>query len=367
MQLGKYISDLLYHHDQVILPGFGAFSTRYVPAKFIPEKKIVESPTKVAEFSPEPSTGSTPLIAYMAEKEGRSIDWINDFLKKLVKEIVTSIESGNKVEFEYLGVFQLDADGLLQFIPDPKVNYLKEDTGLSQVKAPEQKEMEADIKPPPVSPAKEKATIPEAEPPAAAKKTIKKQKEKTEYTHTNTPDPMKITMPKLPPALKWLAYVIIPLLVILIILFLNFNFFFGEGGLFRTGERPVVELPPAEPTPPAITETPVEPPAEVVETEPVEVANPLPAEPEPVAAPAKPEPGRKTYYIVVGSFRNERNAIRLAENLRNQGAHQAQVFMRTPSDFHRVCYAFYYDLAEAEAAKARIPAEFREIAWILHR
>ncbi len=364
MQLGKYISDLLYHHDQVILPGFGAFSTRYVPAKFIPDKKIVESPTKVAEFSPEPSTGSTPLIAYMAEKEGRSIDWVNDFLKKLVKEIVSSIESGNKVEFEYLGVFQLDADGLLQFIPDPKVNYLKEDTGLSQVKAPEQKEVEADIKPPPVSPAKDKKTMPEAKPPAAAKKTIKKQKEEPEYSHINIHDPMKIKMTNLPPALKWLAYVIIPLLVILIIMFVNFNFFFGEGGLFRElgkdeSKRPAVVFPPAEPTPPAITERPVEPPAAVAE--------PAPAEPEPVVAPAKPEPGRKTYYIVVGSFRNERNATRLAENLRNQGAHQAQVFMRTPSDFHRVCYAFYYDLAEAEAAKARMPAEFREIAWILHR
>ncbi len=342
MKLGKYISDLLYHHDQVILPGFGTFSTRYVPAKFIPEKKIVESPTKVAEFSPEPVTGSTPLIAYMAEKEGRSIDWVNDFLKKLIKEIVSSLETGNKVEFEHLGVFQLEADGLLQFTPDPTVNYLKEDTGLSQVMAPKQKEMAEDIKPA-----------------AVTKKATAKRKEKAEKHHTNTPDPMKIKMSKLPPALRWLAYVIIPLLVILIILFLNFNFFFGEGGLFRAGDPPVVEAPPAEPTPPVITEAPVEPPEEVIEPEPVE--------PEPLAAPAKPEPGRKTYYIVVGSFRNEHNAIRLAEDLRNEGVHQAQVFMRTPSNFHRVCYAFYYDLAEAEAAKARMPVEFRNNAWILHR
>ncbi len=361
MKLGKYISELLYHHDSVILPGFGTFSTRYVPAKFIPEKKIVESPAKVADFAPEPKEGDTPLPAYIAEKEGKPVEEVNEFIIDVVKEIRQSLQSGKRVELEQLGLFYLDAEGSFHFEPDRSINFLDEATDVPKVKTPPAKAAEEPGKEPDPSVQEVPGVL------SAARATEKSQQEKTatpvassENNQTQPHEQMKETKTKLPPALKWLAYIIIPLIVLLIILFLSFNYFFGETGLFRRFERPAVEVPAEEPVQPEVID---EPP--LIEEE--VLVEPEPIAPDPAVEPPGPDPGRTVYYVVVGSFRNGMKAHQLAENLRREGAELAHVFMETPARYHRVCYGYHYDLAEAQRQKAQLRDELREVAWILHR
>lgn len=355
MKIGKYISELLYTHDKVILPGFGTFSTTYVPAKFVADKNIVEAPARIADFSPIPKNGPTPLTRILVEREGMTENAVNDFYKKLVAEITQSLESGKKIELENIGLFQMDEEGEVHFSPDRSTNYLKEDTGVSHVKAPvfTPSSMEDEPKDTNESkPADEEEIISPAQ--AITEPEHETETEMTENDEANNEKKRSAG------GFWWLFYIVIPLLIILLILLLRFDYFFGSEGLFRrqaTIERvePVPSVP-VEPVDPKVVEEPVE-----------EITEPDPVPPDPDIEPPPPETGRPVYYIVVGSFRNEMEAQNLARELRSDGAPLASVFMQTPAEYHRVCYGYYYDLGEAESIKASLDDELREKAWILHR
>ncbi len=338
MKIGKYISELLHSYDSVLLPGVGTFTKKYEPARFIPEQKIVKSPAKVAHFSPEPKHGDTPLTDYIAEKEAIGIEDVNDHYEKLAREYDHALEAGSTVELELVGSFYKDTDGSLIFEPDRQINYLAGDTGVSQVKTP-----------PPVT---------------ATKKTDYQHKTKTKKQEA-MPEPAKKDKkekPVLSPALKWVAIILIPLLIILIILFLNYNFFFGEDGFFRKAEPIIMEEPVVIPEPQIIEEPVIEVPEEDI----TDVIEEVPAF-DPYAEPPKPASDRPVYIVVVGSFRSEANARELALKLRKDGRQLASVLDKTHAGFHRTYSGFYYNLNEAKTHKAQLPDELREISWILHR
>ncbi len=359
IKLGKYISELLHNNDYVTVPGFGTFSTKYIPARFIPEEKIVESPRKIVDFRPEPKQGETPIIDYISKKEGKSHEEVLQQLTDTLRETEHSLEAGNKVELDLIGTFHRDTDGSLNFEASHQVNYLKNDTGISSVKTPPQKPLQ-----------EVKAVEPEPTP-----ETIK-TKEKISKTQTletmkepekkgPTPKPGKPEKERMDPVLKWLAIIGIPLLIILIVLFWQFNYFFGEGGLFSRSETVGIETTaPAPATAEIIQEV-----EETPEPEPEPDIEPTHAEPpfDPYLEPAKPQPNRPVYYIVVGSFRSEHNATSMALDLRKKDHRLSSVLTKTPTGFYRTYSGWYYDLDEAKAKKQQLDEDLRHIAWILHR
>lgn len=350
MNIGKYISELLFFHERVMLPGFGTFSKKYMPARFIPEKKVIEPPAKIVDFRNEPKIGDTPLVGYIAEKESLDTQAVTAAIKAFVKNLEHEMEAGKAVTLENIGVFSRETDGSLKFEPSLHINYLAEGTGQKAVKTPEQSNVEEPVKATPEpQKTKDKQTTPDSTHPKkqeAMKEPVKKASEEK-----NT----------LPPALKWVVYVIIPLLVVLIVFFFSFNFFFGEEGLFRKTE----EVAKKEVIVEEVAEPVIEEVAEVIE-EP-EIIEPVKEVFDPTVIPPGPEPGRRVYYIVVGSFENINNAQNLALNLRKEGFERANVLGVTPAGFHRTYAGFYYDLREAEAQKELLKEDLREIAWILHR
>ena len=372
MKIGIYISELLFEHDSVILPGLGEFSTRYVPAKFIPEEKKIEPPSKVVAFDPEKKEGETPLIGLIAAKEKLDQEKVKSFLSKFVEEFFESIKSGKKVELEKIGLFSQDPDGNIVFEPDTSVNYNQDAAGLTSVKEPEKTDTPKAAPVPPVEkPAEPKKEEKEGvkeeakEDKPVAEKKEEKPKKAVAYHQTRREEairkPRKGQKAGLPPALKWVAFTAVPLLVIIIILALNFDYFFGDQGIFRS--RPVAVEEVTEPVEPEVL-----PEEEMeVERDVTEVVEPDPVAVDPAVEPPKPEPGRPVYYIVVGSFENPNKAEELALQLRKDGAMLASVFMRTPAGFHRVSYGYYYDLAEAEAELRTVKEEIAPEAYVLHR
>lgn len=348
MKIGSYISELLFTHNVVILPGFGTFSKKYIPARFIPEENIVQSPVKIASFSTEPKQGDTPLTAYVANKEGMSEDEVINYFGNLVKEIEHELEAGKKVEFDNIGVVYRKTDGLIEFEPNKEINYLADDTGISSIKTPPpipgvaSMDSAHDI-------SKQEHSVHDKG--KAATTNLSKSETKT---HEAMSKPDKESN-QLPPALKWIAIITLPLIIILIVLLIGYNYFFDGKRLFTRGEKPVTEEVEE------VIEHVDEPAYDVVAAEVV-----TPVE-DPDVGPAKPEPGKKVYFIVVGSFRNPANAGDLAQKLREEGAQNADVLGKTHAGFYRTYYGFYYDLAEAKAEKAGLDRNTRDIAWILHR
>lgn len=358
MKIGIYISELLFDHEAVVLNGFGEFYTRYNPARFVPEVQKVESPSKTIAFNPGKQGGDSPLVAYISKKEKMEIGQVEKYLEDYVAEVKQVLEAGKKFEMEKVGIFSTAPDGDLVFEPDTSVNYLTDAVGMSPVKEPEKpaaratgdgKQHVAPVIPTPLEEEKPQQTEPQA-------------------------SPGKQESPELPSALKWLAYTVVPLLVIIIILALNFNFFFGEGGLFSSSEKsparteliaPPVAVPEAEAE--AEAAAPDEGEATAAEQQVPEQATPAAQPTSPEAVPAQPEAGRTVYYIVVGSFPDRETAEGLAERLRGQGVSQASVFMQTATGYHRVAYGYYYDLSEAERLLPTVKENVTQEAYILHR
>ncbi len=397
MKIGKYISELLFDNDFVILPELGEFSTKYIPAKFIPELKKVESPSKVIDFNPKNKTGGGLLIEYIAEKEGISSQQAKEFVTNFVDEMKNSLKSGKKVELESVGVFALAEGGDIKFTPDKSINYLSDSAGMSSVKEPSKKSEEeakseldkliekAKTETPPQKeepPKKEDKSDPvkKAEgAPAVPPKPAESQKP-TEQPKTTAPTSKKpLDIPQkpetkasrpaatsqqppagkqgLPPAAKWVALTVVPLLIVIIVLALNFDYFFGGKSDVWRSDEPAVET--RHEAPEAVAE-PADERADEVEAE---------AEAEafdPTQPPPSPEAGRTVYYIIVGSFEEQHSADILAEELRTKGARTASVFPINRLGFYRVSYGYYYDLSEAERHLQQAK-EVNPNAWILHR
>lgn len=351
MKVGQYISELLYQHESVLLPGFGTFTTKYEPARFIPEQKIVKAPALTVDFSPMPKDGDTVLADYISEKEGKPAEEVVRHLGELVQETTHALEAGNKVEFEHIGLFVMEADGSILFEPNRHTNYLTNNTGATHVKTPEPK---------PVKDAPVVATVAKTPPHQPKEKTLSETPKKEDMAKIKP----KKTRDKstLSPALRWIAIILIPLLIILLILFFNYTFFFGQEGFFRKAPPVYVEETVVSPD----TDLVAEP--DVVEETPADTQVPVTEEAfDPYLVPAAPDFSRPVYLIVVGSFRNELKANNLALDLRKGGAKLAHVLDRTHAGFYRTYYGYYYDLNEAKEQKALLPDEMKEIAWILHR
>jgi hypothetical protein len=381
MKIGKYISELLFENDFVILPDVGEFSTKYIPAKFVPELKKVESPSKVIIFNESNKAGGGLLIEYIAGKENISSAEAREFVTNFVSEMQNSLKSGKKVELENVGVFSMSESGQLVFDADTSINYLADSAGMPSVKEPAKKSEEeakteldkaledAKAATPPPPPVPEEPKEVESTQPVSKSAEVsqpEKPKEKVVIPPTPRTKPMekKKQTSGLSPAIKWVALTVVPLLIIIIVLALNYDYLFGEKSVFRS--RDVAPEPARVETP---APAPVEQVAPAAEEE--QAAAPVVEErtqPAPrTATPATPEPGRRVYHLIVGSFEEEHAAIILAEELRNRGAVNARVFPINPLGFYRVSYGFYYDLNEAEQMLKVVQEDVNPSSWILHR
>jgi hypothetical protein len=382
MKIGKYISELLFENDFVILPQLGEFTTKYIPARFIPELKKVESPSKIVAFDSKNKTGGGLLIDYIAKKENMTVQQSKSFVETFVAEMQNSLKGGKKVELESIGVFSLDAAGILSFEPDKSINYLSDSLGLSSVNEPVRKSEEAaksDLdkiienatKPTPEpTPVREpvKPVIPIREEPVKKQEPVKSERppvvpvraekepaiSRTSYNEPYTPPQSG----GLSPAMKWVAFTVVPLLIIIIILAFNYDFIFGEKSLFRGNNTPVQQTRVAEPAQevPAATQN---------QQQPVQNAPATNDTFDPTVAPPAPERGRLVYYLIVGSFEEEHSAMILAEDLRTKGARNASI-LPTPQGFYRVYYGYYYSEAEAQNDMEQARRVHPE-PWILQR
>jgi nucleoid DNA-binding protein/cell division protein FtsN len=356
MKIGMYISELLYDHDTVILPGFGEFFTKYKPARFLSEEGRIEAPSKTIAFNPEKTQGETPLIDHLCMRENMEAEQVSKYLEDFVVEIMQLLQSGKKVELEKVGIFSANQDGSLAFEPDLSINYLDEASAIGPVDEPPKKAAEVHTSAPIAPPAENQATPsgskqqPALSGNAASKEVdITMEKEKKQ---------------KLPPALRWIAFTVVPLLLIIIILALNYQYFFGSTRKEKVTETTVIS--PGTETTGQVSDTAVTVRDSGTDRVESESDSQRQAVTDPTVKPPMPEPGRKVYYVVVGSFPDEETAEKLALDLRKQGASLASVFMKTGFDYYRVCYGYYYDLIEAEEVLSSVKSISPE-AYVLHR
>ena len=129
--INKYISDLLYLHDCVIVPGLGGFVANYHSVEIRETHHLFFPPKKDIGFNRSLSHNDGLLSDFIARKESVSYSDAVDLIKKFVDDAHSRISSGIIIDLGDLGSLRKDAMGNILFIPKEGVSFLPESTGLT--------------------------------------------------------------------------------------------------------------------------------------------------------------------------------------------------------------------------------------------
>lgn len=136
MDISRYISELLFEYECVIIPGFGGFVCSYSPAKIHPVQHTFNPPSKSMLFNPQLKTNDGLLANHIAIAEQITYDQALRRIDEFVDEVLITINGGGQASLEKIGVIYADQEGNLQFNQDTKNNFLKDSFGLSSFISP---------------------------------------------------------------------------------------------------------------------------------------------------------------------------------------------------------------------------------------
>lgn len=132
MQLSLYISDLLFEHDCVTVPGFGSFLANYKSAHYDLSQQKFSPPFKQISFNSQIKDNDGTLAKYVSKK----LEITFDEAVKEIHQIVLSWSIKVKTEtiiLKNLGEIYFSSDDKMVFVPDNSVNHLKNSFGLSPI------------------------------------------------------------------------------------------------------------------------------------------------------------------------------------------------------------------------------------------
>ena len=104
MQIQQYIKELLYRHECVTVPNFGAFLTRTVNVLIQAESGIFTPPRKEVSFNHLLKSNDGILAYYMAQKENISYE---QALRKIEKEVIVWKQRLNTQHLTFAGVGEM--------------------------------------------------------------------------------------------------------------------------------------------------------------------------------------------------------------------------------------------------------------------
>ena len=131
-----YISELLYRHDCLILPGLGGFITNYRSAQIHPVSHTLRPPSKSISFNVKLQSNDGLLANYISACESISFATAQTKIEQFVKSIQNDLEHKKVAKLTKIGVLSRDLNGRISFEPDLKVNYLLDAFGLDTIQSP---------------------------------------------------------------------------------------------------------------------------------------------------------------------------------------------------------------------------------------
>lgn len=131
MNLDKYIEDLLYRNECVVIPNFGAFITSVNSAN-LNNEGVFTPPSKSISFNKKIKKNDGVLANYIAELNDISFDEAMKLIKLNVSNFNNDILNKKDIVFSKVGVISINEE-LTEFVSYSNINYLKDSYGLSSV------------------------------------------------------------------------------------------------------------------------------------------------------------------------------------------------------------------------------------------
>ena len=141
MILDKYISDLLYRYECVIVPDFGGFITNETSAKVNHFTYTFYPPKKQITFNSHLKNNDGLLANYIASVEKIPFSDAVLSIEKAIQNWKQTLEN-ESVEINKIGSLSLNADKNLVFEPATDTNYLTSSFGLNSFSSPAIKRLE---------------------------------------------------------------------------------------------------------------------------------------------------------------------------------------------------------------------------------
>ncbi len=142
MGLERYISELMYRYNCVVVPGFGAFLTEQKSAVIHESTNTFYPPVKTVSFNQQLLSNDGLLVSYAAETEGVSFEEMLIQVGEIVGEWKADLKKGNQLRLADIGTLWYSAEDKIQFQPSGNVNYLTSSFGMSSfVSAPVTREV----------------------------------------------------------------------------------------------------------------------------------------------------------------------------------------------------------------------------------
>lgn len=131
VDFSRYIKELLYYNDCVILPGFGAFISKYKPAEIDAQSNSFIPPSKEIVFNNQLIHNDGLLINYICIANNLSYPDAKLKVSDYINSLYSQLFQFDSVEVSELGKFTLDAKCNVLFEPQLSSNYLPDSFGLS--------------------------------------------------------------------------------------------------------------------------------------------------------------------------------------------------------------------------------------------
>ena len=131
LNVAYYISELLYKHDCVIVPGFGGFVSTYTPARIHPGQHSFSPPSKQILFNKHLQQNDGLLAQAISSALSCNFDDVMVDITKFADDINLKLKLGKTVELNNLGILSLDPSKNICFETSDEVNFLIGSFGLS--------------------------------------------------------------------------------------------------------------------------------------------------------------------------------------------------------------------------------------------
>ncbi len=306
MNIEHYIAQLLYRHQCVTVPGFGAFLTEIQSAKWVESSHSFFPPKKFISFNSNIKNNDGLLANHIANVEKTSYSYAVSAIQHEVLNWKKAMEQNGQLTLKNIGELSLNTENHVVFKPLDQNNYLTSSFGLSSFVSPLIKREVAQH----IETVEEKEVI------------------VFEPEHNNSRS-----------FLKYAAIFVLGL------------------GLTGSVGYPLYQNEMANQK--TIVEKAVQ---KQVETKIQEatffIQNPLPA----VTLSIKET--KMSYHVMAGAFRDEKNAEKIFKRLSNLG-YKAKRIPQNKHGLYPVLYGSYATFAEAEQAKKEIQEKDNPEAWLL--
>ena len=306
--IDHYISNLLYLHDCVIIPGFGGFIGNKKSAFIHPVSGIIYPPSKELLFNKNLTQNDGLLATHIAKQENIDLSETSSLIEDFVQSIQTELNSRSAFKLQKVGTFTKGKEENISFLQDKNQNYNLASFG-----------MQANHKSKKV------------------KRTISDEKEVIVKT---------IKQKDFGKVLKRAAAVLVPLIGLSLIGITqeeNITDIYNQMANlnpFTTSKTEIVKEAPTKEI-----EVPI---VEIIETEKVEIVIPIITE-------------KHTYYIIAGAFAEQKNANKLLQKLKRWNYDASVV---EGGNLMRVSYNSFQNRENALLALAEIRKDNKS-AWLL--